>query len=137
MNFKSEVHMKFKEWKALREMESGKQVTRFRTDGGSQYTSKKFAEYLKSGGISKEMRMPYTRQCNGVVEQGNCTIMERVGCMLDNAGLLKKLKAFAVPVAVYLKNHTPQQSVVGKTPYEVCGGSANNTSFKHLCVFGY
>jgi hypothetical protein len=41
----------FKEWKVLREKESGKQVKRFRTDGGSEYTSKKFAEYLKSEGI--------------------------------------------------------------------------------------
>ena len=34
---------KFKEWKALRAKESGKQVKRFRTDGGGEFTSNKFA----------------------------------------------------------------------------------------------
>jgi len=48
LKYKSEALEKLKEWKALREKESGKQVKRFRTDGGGEYTSKKFAEYLKS-----------------------------------------------------------------------------------------
>ena len=51
LRYKSEALEEFKEWKALREKESGKQVKRFRTDGGGEYTSKKFAEYLKSEGI--------------------------------------------------------------------------------------
>jgi transposase InsO family protein len=109
LKYKSEALEKIKEWKALRKKESGKQVKRFRTDGGGEYTSKKFAEYLKSEGILKEMTMPYTHQSNGVVEWANCTIMERVRCMLDNAGLSKKYWAFAAPVAVYLKNRTPTQ----------------------------
>jgi hypothetical protein len=78
LKYKSEALEKFKEWKALREKESGKQVKRFRTDGGGEYTSKKFAEYLKSEGILKETTTPYTPQSNGVVERANRTIMERV-----------------------------------------------------------
>ena len=65
-------------------------MKRFRTDGGGEYTSKKFAEYLKSEGILKETTTPYTPLSNGVVEQANRTIMERVRCMLDDAGLSKK-----------------------------------------------
>jgi len=90
LKYKSEALEKFKEWKALSEMESGKQVKRFRTDGGGEYTSKKFAEYLKSEGILKETTTPYTPQSNGVVERANHTIMERLRCMLDDAGLSKK-----------------------------------------------
>jgi hypothetical protein len=44
LKYKSEPLEKFKEWKAVREKETGKQVNRFRTDGGGEYTSKKFAE---------------------------------------------------------------------------------------------
>jgi hypothetical protein len=40
LKYKSEALEKFKEWKALREKESGKQVKRFRTDGGGEDTSK-------------------------------------------------------------------------------------------------
>jgi len=114
--YKSEALEKFKEWKALRERESGKQVKRFRTDGGGEYTSKNFVEYLKSEGILKETTTPYTPQSNGVVERANRTIMERVRCMLDDAGLSKKYWAFAVSVAVYLNNPTPTRLVIGKTP---------------------
>jgi len=134
LKYKSEALEKFKEWKALREKESGKQVKRFRTDGGGEYTSKKFAEYLKSEGILKETTTPYTPQSNGVVERAHRTIMERVRCMLDDAGLSKKYWAFAVSVAVDLKNRTPTRSVVGKTPYEAWHG--RKPLLKHLRVFG-
>jgi hypothetical protein len=40
LKYMSDALEKFKEWKALREKESGKQVKRFRTDRGGQYTSK-------------------------------------------------------------------------------------------------
>jgi hypothetical protein len=134
LKYKSEALEKFKELKVLRENESGKQVKRFRTDGGGEYTSKKFAEYLKSEGILKEMTTPCSPQSNGVVERANRTIMERVRCMLDDAGLSKKYWAFAVSEAVYLKHRTPTGSVVGKTPYEAWHG--RKPSLKHLRVFG-
>jgi len=110
LKYKSEALEKFNEWKALREKESGKQVKRFRTDRGSEYTSKKFAEYLKSDGILKEMTTPHLPQSNGVVERANRTIMERAQRMRDDAGLSKKYWAFAVSVAVHLKpelRHAP------------------------------
>jgi hypothetical protein len=71
LKYKSEALEKFKEWNALREKESGKQVKRFRTDGGGEYTSKKLTEYLKSEGILKETTTPFTPQSNGVVELAN------------------------------------------------------------------
>jgi len=40
-------------------MVSRKQVKRFCTGGGSEYTSKKFAENLESEGILKETTTPY------------------------------------------------------------------------------
>jgi hypothetical protein len=135
LKYKSESLEKFKEWKALRDKKSDKQVKRFCTDGGGEYTSKKFAEYLKSEGILKETTTPYSPQSNGVVERANRTIMERVRCILDDAGILKKYWAFAVSVAVYVKNSTPTHSVVGKTPYEAWHGSGKKPSLKHLRVF--
>jgi transposase InsO family protein len=118
----------------LEEKESGKQVKRFRTDGGGESTSKKFAEYLKSEGILKTTTTPYTPQSNGVVQRAIRTIMERVRCLLDDAGLSKKYWAFAVSVVVYLKNRTLTGSVVGKTPYEAWHG--RKPSLKHLRGFG-
>jgi len=110
-------------------------VKRFRSDGGGEDNSKKLAEYQKSEGILKETTTPYTLQFNGVVERVNRTIMERVRCMLDDAELSKKYWAFAVSVAVYLKNRTPTRSVVGMTPYEAWHGSRKKQSMKNLRVF--
>jgi hypothetical protein len=128
LKYKSEALEKFKEWKALGEKESGKQVQGFRTGGGGEYTSKQFAEYLKSEGIIKETTTPYTPQCNGVVERENHTIVYGVQYVLCDAGHSEKYCAFAVPVVVYLKNRTPMRSVVGKTLYEACHGSGKKTS---------
>jgi transposase InsO family protein len=88
-------------------------VKRLRTDGGGEYTSKKFAQYLKSEGILNETTTAYTPQSNGIVERANLTIMDRVRCMLDDAGISKKYWGFAVSVAIYLKNRTPTRLVVG------------------------
>jgi hypothetical protein len=55
--------------------------------------------------------------------------------MVDNAALSKKYWAFAVSVAIYLKNHTPTRSVVGKSPYEAW--HERKPSLKYLSVFGY
>jgi len=136
LKYKSEALENFKEWKALTEKESGKQVKQFRTDGGGEYTSKTLAEYLKSEGIIKETTTPYTPQSNAVIERANRRIMERVRCMLDDAGLSKKYWAFPLSVAVYLKNQSLTQSVVGKTPFESWHGSGRKPSLKHLHVSG-
>jgi len=134
LKYKSEGLEKFCEWKALGEKESGKQVKRFRNDGGGEYTSKTFTEYLKSEGILQKANMPYTPQSNGVVKWANRMIMERVQCMLDHAGLSKKYWAFAVSASVWFKNHTPTRSAVGKTPNEAWHGS--KPIMKHLRVVG-
>ena len=110
-------------------------MKRFRTDGGGEYTFKKFTEYLKSEGIINETTTPHSPQSNPFVERANHTIMERVRCMLDDGGLSKKYCAFAVSVAVYLKNRNPTRSVVCKTLYESWHG--RKPSLKHLHVFGF
>jgi len=60
--------------------------------------------------------------------------MEWVQCILDDAGLSKKYWAFAVSVAVYLKNRTPMRSVFSKTPYKAWYGM--KPILKHIHVFG-
>jgi len=62
LKYKSEELGKLKEWKALRERESDKQVKQCRTDEVIEYMSQKFAEYLQSEEICKEMTTTYTPQ---------------------------------------------------------------------------
>jgi len=81
------------------------------------------------------MTMPYTCGSSADVEWGNRTIMECVQCVLDDGGTSQKYRAFAVSMAVYLKNCTLTQSVVSKTPYGAWYG--RKSSLKHLGVFGW
>jgi hypothetical protein len=134
--YKLEPLEKFKQWKALREKESGKQVKRFCPYGDIEYTPMNFEECLKSEGIIKEMTTPSSPQFNGVFERANRTKMEFIRCMLDDAGLPTKYWSFAVSVEFYLKNRTPTRLIVRKTPYEACHGAGKTPSLKHLCVFG-
>jgi hypothetical protein len=101
--YKSEALAKFREWVALADKthsSAGHKVKKFRTDGGGEFTLKKFAEYPKGEGIVKETTTPYTLQSNRVVEQANRTIFGRARSMLNDAGLSKKYWAFAVETAV-------------------------------------
>jgi len=78
LKYQSEALENFKEWKALREKESGKQVKRFHSDRGGEYTSMKFTEYVKSEGIQQETTTPHAPQSYRVVERANRMIKEHV-----------------------------------------------------------
>jgi hypothetical protein len=109
-------------------------VKRIHTDGAVEYTSKKFAEFLKSEAIMKKITMPNSPQCNGVIKRANRMIMECVRCILDDARRWKKYWLLPVSVAACLKNRTPTRSVVGKTPY--VAWRKRKPFLKHLRVFG-
>jgi len=136
LKYKLKALAKFKEWKALGEKESGKQVKRFRTDGGGEYTSKKLTEYLKSEATLKKTTTHYTPQSNGVAERVNRKIMESVRRMMNDGLLSKKYWVFAVSVAVYLKNRTLAWSLFGKPPYAAWQGSGKKPSLKYFRVLG-
>ena len=54
------VFDRFKKWKALVENGSDKKLKVLRTDGGGEYTSTEFEEFLKSAGIRHEQTVPKT-----------------------------------------------------------------------------
>ena len=66
--------------------------------------------------------MPYTPQQNGLAERMNRTLLERVRCMMLEAGLPKKFWGEAVNTAAYLVNRCPSTALDFKTPEEVWTG---------------
>ena len=48
----------FKKWKALAEKASGMKLKVLHTDGGGEYTSARFEEFLKCEGIWHERTIP-------------------------------------------------------------------------------
>ena len=63
--------------------------------------------------------MRHTSQLNGVAERINRTLLEKVWCMLSNAGLDKKYWAEFVSYASHLINWLPSAAIGGKTPMEM------------------
>ena len=116
------------------ENESGKKLKVLRTDGGGEYTSTEFEDFLESAGIRHEQTVPKTPEQNGVAERMNRTLVESVRSMLADAHLPHKFWAEALSTAVYLRNRSPTKAVSHKTPYEAW--MAKKPSFSHLWVFG-
>jgi hypothetical protein len=131
---KSEALSRFKEWKALKEKESGHQLMRLQTDNGGEFTSSEFASILAKDGIRHDLTAPYSSQSNGIVERANRTIRDRVRCMLDDAGRSEKYWGFAANAAMYLKNRSPVSSLNGVIPYQARTG--RHPSLKHLRTWG-
>ena len=82
MKKKDEVFRKFKEFKALIENHTQKNIKTFRSDSGEEFTSNEFKELCKDSEIKRELSIPYNPQQNGIPERKNITIMEATRAML-------------------------------------------------------
>ena len=105
-----------------------------RTDGGGEYTSARFEEFLKCEGIRHERTIPRTPEQNGVAERMNRTLVETVRSMLSDSKLPQKFWAEALSTAVYLRNRSPAKAVRGTTPFEAW--TSQKPTVGHLRVFG-
>ena len=94
-----------------------------------------FRYSVRRKAISRHFTVRYTPQHNGVAERMNRTLLEKVRCMLSNAGLGKQFWAEAVMYASHLINRLPSAALNGKTPLEVWSGKPIN-DYDTLHVFG-
>ncbi|KAG8502473.1 hypothetical protein CXB51_000399 [Gossypium anomalum] len=114
---KNKVLDTFLKWKKMVETQTGRKVKRLRSDNGTEYKNDPFL------------------QQNGVAERMNRTILEKVRCMLSNAGLGKEFWAEAVTYACHLINQLPSAAINGKTPMEMWTGKSA-IDYDSLHVFG-
>ena len=84
---KSETFAKFKEWKAMVELQSGHVLQEFQSNNGGEYLSSNFDAYLKSSRIIHRTSTAYTPQQNSKAEHSICTILERALSMLHSVNL--------------------------------------------------
>jgi hypothetical protein len=109
---KSEVFQKFKEYKAMVENnKSGYKIMALQTDGGGEYISKEFDDFLRSNGISRRKTVKYSPQQNGVAERVNLILGNGVRCMLIESGLPVTFWAEAMNYMCHIKNLCPSRSI--------------------------
>jgi transposase InsO family protein len=116
------------------EKEKGVSIKCLRFDGGGEYFSNEFSEYLKEHGIQRKYSCSYSPQQNGVAERKNRHIAEIAHAMLNEKNFPNYFWAEAVATAIYIMNRTPTTTLHGMTPEEKFTGKKPDVS--HLRVFG-
>jgi transposase InsO family protein len=133
MKHKGEVFQHFLNCKAMVKEEKGVNIKCLRSDGGGDYFSNEFSEYLKEHGILRKYSCSYSPQQNGVVERKNRHIEKITLAMLNEKNLPNYFWAKALATTIYIMNRTPTIVVHGMTPKEKFPGKKLNVS--HLKVF--
>ena len=134
MAHKSDTLEKFKEFHAKVTGESGERIGILKTDGGGEYRSREFEQYLIKHQIEHEVTVPDSPEMNGLAERMNRKILEKAKCMCAHAGLPYSLWAEAASTATYIYNRLPNAPLKGKSPHELWYGRKPDLS--NLKVFG-
>ncbi len=134
MKHKREMFQHFLNFKAMAEKDKGVSIKFFRSNGGGEYFSNKFNEYLKEHGIQRKYSCSYSPQQNGVAERKNRHIVEITRAMLNEKNLPNYFWVEAVSIIVYIMNQTPTIAIHGMTTEEKFTGKKPNVS--HLRVLG-
>jgi transposase InsO family protein len=131
---KDEVFGKFKEFKALIENLSKREIKMLRLDNGGEYTSKEFVNFCKDVGIKRELTTPYNPQENGGAERKYITIMEAVKTMIHDQDLPMHLWAEATRTTMYVQNRLSRSALGFKSPQGMFFEEKLEVS--HLKIFG-
>lgn len=135
MKNKSDLPRIFKEFKNMVENLTNKRIKTLRSDNGAEYKGAQFQDICKESGIRHETTVPHSPQQNGVAERMNRTLNDMARCMIEDSKITdKRIWAEAIITSCYLRNRSPNQSLGGKTPYEVFFNKAAQSD--HLRVFG-
>ena len=130
---KSEGFTHFVRMKRMVENEMNRKIRCLRSDGGKEYFSNEFTEYLQRKGIRHEFSCRYTPKQNGVTERKNLTIVEMARAMLEEKKMPKIFWGEAVATTIHLLNRCSIEGVHTLTPHEIYFGKKPDLS--HLKVF--
>lgn len=134
MQKKDQTFLRFCEFKASAEKESGKKVKALCSDNGGEYVSQQFKDLCAAEGIKQELTAPHNPQQNGVAERKNRSIVGATRAMLQHQSLPLHLWAKACNTIMYLQNRSPHRILGMKTPMEAF--SRKQPDVSHFRIFG-
>ncbi|CAI7845975.1 unnamed protein product [Closterium sp. NIES-54] len=91
-------------WLPVAERESGERLKSFQSDGGGEYTSQRFKQFLAEKGIKRLVSLPYAHQQQGVAERLNRTLHNTMRKLLRGMRLPNHQWPEAMDHAVMLHN---------------------------------
>ncbi|MCO5571239.1 hypothetical protein L7F22_024975 [Adiantum nelumboides] len=104
MKEKSEVFTYFQNFKAMVEKQTRNFVQFLRSNGGGEYFSNKFSNFLTKHGVQRQFSCRYTPQQNGVVERKNRHIVEVARALMSEKNMSPCYWAASASTAVYTMN---------------------------------
>jgi hypothetical protein len=131
---KSDIFECFIKFKCLIENLLSCKIKQFQTDGGGEYTSHLFKQYLSKHGIHHRITCPHTSQQNGIAERKHRHVIETGLALLAQSHLPPKYWVEACLTAVYLINRMPSYTLHNSTPYTKLFRA--EPSYSDLRVFG-
>ncbi|CAI7875378.1 unnamed protein product [Closterium sp. NIES-54] len=122
-------------WLPVAERESGEKLKSFQSDGGGEYTSQRFNQFLAEKGIKRLISLPYAHQQQGVAERMNRTLQNTMRKLLRGMRLPNHQWPEAMDHAVMLHNLLSSSSLPNNaSPHLLWTGKQGST--KMLRVFG-
>lgn len=106
-------------------------IKRIRSDNGTEFKSNQFESLLRKNLIKHESSVPYSPHQNGTVERMWPSLIEMARCLLLESELPKRLWAYAIMTAAYIKNRC-FNTRLGKTPNKTLIGKRPDLSNKHI-----
>jgi transposase InsO family protein len=137
MKKKSDVLDILKEYLAESERQTDHKLKILRTDGGGEYFSSEFIQFVKDAGILHEKTNPHTPQENSVAECMNRTLVTMSIAMLEGVKSLvgHTTWPYALHHSALIKNIIPHSALPdGISPHELWTG--NKPSMSTIHTFG-
>ncbi|MCO5548160.1 hypothetical protein L7F22_001618 [Adiantum nelumboides] len=122
MKEKSEVFIHLQNFKAMVAKQTGSFVQCLRSDGGGEYFSHEFSNFLKKHDIQRQFSCKYTPQQNGVAECKNMHIAKAARALMSEKNMPPCYWDEVASIAIYTMNKTPIVVVHDMTPEETFAG---------------
>lgn len=103
------------------------------TDGGGEYMSKQFDDFLQHKGIIHLISCLYTPQRNGMGERKHRHIIETAITMMTTTHLPQSLWFHACALFVFLINRMPSKTLGMQSPYQLLFG--DNPQLQGIKIF--
>ncbi|CAI7866390.1 unnamed protein product [Closterium sp. NIES-53] len=115
-------------WLPVAERESGERLKSFQSDGGGEYTSQRFKQFLAEKGIKRLVSLPYAHQQQGVAERLNRTLQNTMRKLLRGMRLPNHQWPEAMDHTVMLHNLLSSSSLPNNaSPHLLWTGKQGST----------
>ncbi|MBW0534635.1 hypothetical protein O181_074350 [Austropuccinia psidii MF-1] len=104
------------------------------SDRGGKFLKERFKALLETQGFVHFFSLAHTPQHNGFAERANCTVLEKVRCMLNSSNFPNTYWAEAINTSTILSNLIPTPSRKNLSPYSLW--KKNSPQIKKIRVFG-